>query len=107
MSVTSRRVSARRVTLMLDPLEMVPPGDPFQLGSLYDIDTMLQLGGQLRECGVSPPPPPCSNTYAVLSIGLFRRPYGSVWLFMALWHRDVHSREVGYFPWDCIRPKNR
>ncbi|KAF0305955.1 Meiotic recombination protein REC8 [Amphibalanus amphitrite] len=37
-------VNVRRVTLMVDPLSLVPSGDPFQLGSLYDIDTMLQLG---------------------------------------------------------------
>ena len=40
-------MNVRRVTLMVDPLEMAPAGDPFQLGSLYDIDTMLELGGQL------------------------------------------------------------
>ena len=42
-------MSVRRVTLMVDPLDLVPSGDPFQLGSLYDIDTMLQFGELPRE----------------------------------------------------------
>ncbi|XP_037073143.1 meiotic recombination protein REC8 homolog [Pollicipes pollicipes] len=42
-SLENEPASYRKVTLAVDPLELVPPGDPFQLGSLYDIGTMPNI----------------------------------------------------------------